>query len=159
MAAVLLVPRRMVAQAAAVVGDTVRIEAPALGPGIRGELAAVRGDTMFVRRYGITLAVPISQVERVDVRRRRSAMGRAARGVAFGAPLGLAAGLLLGIAAHGGGNPDCADDCNLLPVVGAASGLAMGTALGAIIGVSSPMGRWERVFPRRGVALSLNVKL
>ena len=159
--AMLLTPGRVAAQApdGVAVGDTLRIEAPALGPGIRGELVAMRGDTLYVRRYGTTLHVPMAQVERVDVRRRRSAMGSAARGVAFGAPLGLAAGLLLGIAAHGGGNPDCADDCNLLPAIGAASGLAMGTVLGAVIGISSPMGRWEHVYPRQRVALSLEVKL
>jgi hypothetical protein len=48
--------------------------------------------------------------------------------------------------------------------------LAVGTVLGGLIGISSPLGRWVRVSPRpsvaaapgaggRGVALSLDVKL
>ena len=155
-----LAPGRMAAQelAGAAVGDSVRIEAPALGPGIRGELVAMHGDTLYVRRYGAMLAVPMARVERVDVRRRLSPVAALGRGVAYGAPMGLAAGFLVGTTAHGGGNPDCADDCNQLPTVGAAAGLAVGTVLGALIGVSSPMGRWVRVSPRGGVALSLGVK-
>jgi hypothetical protein len=171
-AGVLLVPGRVAAQAPAgvVIGDTVRIGAPALGPGIRGELVAVRGDTLFVRRFGATLAVPMAQVERIEVRRRRSLLNALGLGVAYGAPLGLASGFLVATSIHGGGNPDCADDCNLLPVAGAATGLAVGTVLGGLIGISSPLGRWVRVSPRpsvavgpgaggRGVALSLDVKL
>jgi len=160
-AAMLPAPVRMAAQAPAgvTVGDSVRVAAPALGPGIRGELVATRGDTLLVRRYAATLAVPMSQVERVDVRRRRSALRGLGRGVAYGAPLGLAAGFLLGVAVHGGGNPDCADDCDQALTVGAASGLAMGTVLGAIIGASSPGSRWERRYSRPGVALALSVKL
>ncbi|MFL5386394.1 MAG: hypothetical protein ACJ8GN_28070 [Longimicrobiaceae bacterium] len=159
-AGMLLAPGRVAAQAptGVVVGDSVRVTAPGLGPAIRGELAAVRGDTMFVRRYAATLGVPMSRVERIDVRRRRSALRGLGRGVAYGAPLGLAAGFLLGVAVHGGGNPDCADDCNQALTVGAASGLAMGTVLGAVIGVSSPGSRWERTWSRPGVAIAFNVK-
>jgi hypothetical protein len=159
--ATLLAPGRIAAQApgGAVAGDTVRIGAPTLGPAIRGELVAVRGDTLFVDRHGATLAVPMSRVERVDVRRRRSMLGSVARGVSWGAPLGFAAGFLLGAAAEGGGDPDCADDCHQLPVVGAASGLGMGIVLGGIIGAASPSGRWVQVYSRRRVALSLTVKL
>jgi hypothetical protein len=160
-AAALLVPGRMAAQAPTgpAVGDTVRVAAPALGPGIRGELVAVHGDTMFINRYGATLAVPMSQVERVDVRRQRSTLGAVARGVSWGAPMGFAAGFLLGTAAEGGGNPDCADDCHQLPAIGAASGLAMGIVLGGLIGAISPSGRWVQVYSRRRVALSFDVKL
>jgi hypothetical protein len=159
--AALLAPGRMAAQTpgGAVVGDTVRIGAPTLGPGIRGELVAVRGDTLFVDRHGATLAVPMSRVERVDVRRRRSVLGSVAHGVSWGAPLGFAAGFLLGVAAEGGGDPDCADDCHQLPVVGAASGLAMGIVLGGVIGAAAPSGRWVQVYSRRRVALSFTVKL
>jgi len=166
-AGVMLAPRQTMAQAVAVVGDTVRVIAPTLGPGIRGELAAVRGDTLFVRRYGATLAVPMSRVERVDVRRRRSVSDRLVRGVAYRAALGLAAGFALGTAAQSG-NSDCADDCNQAATLGAASGLGMGIVLGGIIALTSPMSRWEHVYPGprvaagsagHGVALSLNVKL
>lgn len=160
-AGMLLAPGRVAAQApdGVAVGDSVRVTAPALGPGIRGELVAASGDTVYVRRYAATLAVPMSQVGRIDVRRRRSALRGLGRGVAYGAPLGFAAGLLLGLAVHGGGNPDCADDCDQAITIGAASGLAMGTVLGAVIGVSSPGSRWERAWTRPGVALALNVKL
>ena len=159
-AGALLVPERVAAQAplGATVGDTVRVIAPALGPGIRGELAAVRGDTLYVRRYGATLAVPMSRVERVDVRRRRSVSDRLVRGVAYGAALGLAAGFALGTAAQSG-NSDCADDCNQAATLGAASGLGMGIVLGGIIALTSPMGRWEHVYPSPRVALSFDVKL
>ena len=168
-AAALLLPGRMLAQAplAGVIGDTVRVRAPAIGAGIRGVLVAVRNDTLFVRRYGVTLPVPLSQVEWVDVRRKRSLLGGLARGVAYGAPIGLASGYLLGAAAESG-DGYCGDDCGLLPVVGAATGFAAGTFLGAIIGLGAPGGRWVPVSARPsiavapargGVALSLNAKL
>ena len=170
-AAVLAMPGRMAAQASvsSVIGDTVRVTAPAAGEGegIRGVLVAVRDDSLFVRRYGRTISVPLSQVEWVEVRRRRSAPARLLRGVLYGAPSGLGAGSLAGALAEPS-DEDCADDCGLLRVVGGAVGLASGTVLGGLIGVTTPGGRWEHVSTRPsvaiaptrgGVALSVTAKL
>lgn len=158
-------PARLAAQGRAPVpGDTVRIVAAALPVGsVQGELVAERGDTLFVRRYGATIAVPLARVERIDLRRRRSWLVGLARGVAIGAPTGLASGYLIGSAMEGGGD-DCADDCGLLPVIYGATGFVGGALLGALIGGSAPGGRWVRAAPRSGpsgggVALSVGMKI
>jgi hypothetical protein len=150
------------------VGETVRLQAPAATPGtLRGEVVAARGDTLFVRpeRGVVPVAVPLWQVEWIDVRRRRPWLVGLARGVLIGAPTGLGSGYVLGSIAEGDAS-DCADDCGLLPVVTAAAGLAWGTVLGALIGGSAPGGRWVRTAPRMhaaadagGIALSMSIKL
>jgi hypothetical protein len=168
-AAALAVPGRMAAQASvtSVIGDSVRVTAPSVEPGIRGVLVAVRDDSLFVRRHGRTIAVPLSQVEWVEVRRRRSALGGLLRGVLIGAPVGLATGYLTGELAEGN-LQDCADDCGLLPVIYGAAGLVTGTVLGGMIGVTTPGGRWRHVATRPsvgiapargGMALSLRAEL
>jgi hypothetical protein len=113
----------------------------------------------------VPVAVPLSQVEWMDVRRRRGWLAGLARGVLIGAPAGLGSGYALGSIAEGDAS-DCADDCGLLPVVGAAAGLAWGTLLGALIGASAPGDRWVRSAPAMhadagagGVALSMRFKL
>lgn len=154
-AVALAVPGRMAAQASvtSVIGDSVRVTAPSVEPGIRGVLVAVRDDSLFVRRHGRTIAVPLSQVEWVEVRRRRSALGGLLRGVLIGAPVGLATGYLTGELAEGN-LQDCADDCGLLPVIYGAAGLVTGTVLGGVIGVTTPGGRWRHVATRPSVAIT-----
>ena len=167
--AALAIPGRMAAQASvsSMIGDTVRVTAPAAGEGIRGVLVAVRDDTMFVRRYGLVVPVPLSQVERVDVRRRRPRGDGLLRGVLYGAPIGLGSGALLGwLAEEMDGS--CGDWCGLLPAAGGVVGLVTGTVLGGVTGVAAPGRRWERVDSRPvvaiapvrgGVALSITAKL
>lgn len=147
------------------IGDTVRVRAP--GQEIRGVLAAVRDDTLFVRRDGLTVPVPLAQVERMDVRRPRPRGDRLLRGVLYGAPIGLGSGVLLGwLAEEKDGS--CGDWCGLYPAVGGVVGLALGTVLGGVTGVAAPGRRWERVGARPvvavapargGVALSLTAPL
>lgn len=164
----LLAPGRAAAQLAGLqIGDTVRVVAPSVGRGIRGALAAVRNDTMYLRLYGRTTAVPMSQVESIEVRRKRSVLAGLGRGVAFGAPIGLASGYVFGRALEGG--PDtCADDCGLVSSILAVGGLGAGTVFGALFGATMPGSRWDPVYrnasvgigpaPAGGVALSLNLK-
>jgi hypothetical protein len=154
--------------AAPAVHDRVRLHAPAAAPGtLRGEVVAARGDTLFVlpERGMVPVAVPLSEIERMDVRRRRSWLAGLAYGVLVGAPAGLGGGYMLGSIAEGDPT-DCADDCGLLPVVGAATGLVGGTLLGALIGGVAPGGRWVRTSPRvhaavgtGAVALSMSIEL
>lgn len=153
---------------ASVIGDTVRVTAPAAGERIRGVLVAVRDDSLFVRRYGRTLAVPLARVERVDVKRRRSHVAGLFRGVLYGAPIGLASGYLAGTLEEKSDDDGCGDDCGLLPVVYGAAGFVTGTFFGGLIGVAAPGGRWQRVSSRPvmavapargGVALSLTKRL
>ena len=59
-----------------VVGDTVRVVTPSVGEEIRGALAAVGGDTLFVRRNGVTHAVPMSQAVSISAPASASAASR-----------------------------------------------------------------------------------
>jgi hypothetical protein len=154
-AGALAVPGRLAAQTSvsSVIGDTVRVTARAVDQGIRGVLVAVRDDSLYVRRYGRTIAVPLSQVEWVEVRRRRSVLGGLLRGVLIGAPVGLASGYLAGELTEGSAD-DCADDCGLIPVIYGAAGLATGTFFGGLLGATSPGGRWEHVSMRPSVAIA-----
>jgi hypothetical protein len=123
------------------VGDQVRIASAAAPGRLRGELVAVRGDTLVVIS-AVTLrsvAVPLSQVDRIDVRRRRSGWEGLGRGLLYGVPFGFGGGYLLGTISEG---RHCGDDCGLLPAVGAAAGLVTGTVLGVVFGVGMPGGRW-----------------
>ncbi|HEV7589346.1 MAG TPA: hypothetical protein VGO40_14615 [Longimicrobium sp.] len=144
------------------VGERVRIVAPAVGPrALTGDLMAVRGDTLFVRgdQAVTAVAVPLSRVEWIEVRRRRSRVAGLGRGLLIGIPVGAASGYLLGAAAEGGAG-ECSEDCGLLKAVGTAAGLVTGTVLGAVIGVTTPGGHWVQGHrPDRGVALSIGIKL
>ncbi|HVG44219.1 MAG TPA: hypothetical protein VM890_05790, partial [Longimicrobium sp.] len=152
-------------RAAPTVGDRVRIASPAMAGTLMGDLVAVRGDTLFVRRDLAVnpVAVPLSQVDWMEVRRPRSRLAGLGHGLLYGVPTGLAGGYLLGTLAQGSPD-DCADDCGLLPGLGALAGLVTGTVLGGIIGVTTPGGRWVSA-PRRpaagagGVALSIDIKV
>jgi len=154
--------------AGVVPGDTVRV----LGadPQVRGVFVAVRDDSVFVRNYSHTVGVPVSRIERIDVRRKRSILEGIARGVAIGAPAGLVTGYVFGRVSEGG--PDgCADDCGLVTNIMSAAGLVAGAGLGFIFGAAVPGKRWDQVSMRPavtaaagpalggGVALGVNVKL
>lgn len=142
------------------VGDEVRVSTSGAGT-VRGELVLVRSDSLYVRPGASrSVAVPLAAVQEIEVRHRRSWVTGVAFGVAIGAPAGVASGYLLGRWAEKGPQ-GCGDDCGLLPVMGAAGGLVAGTVLGAIIGGSSPGGRWVPASRPGGggVALSLGIKL
>ena len=67
-----VIERNVLRQARAV-GEQVRVVAPSVGPrAVTGDLVAVRGDTLFVRGDAATVAVPLGQVEWIQVRRPRS---------------------------------------------------------------------------------------
>lgn len=144
------------------VGDEVRVSTSASGSEtVRGELVMVRNDSLYVRPGASrAVAVPLAAVQWIDVRHRRRWVEGVFIGVGIGAPLGTGSGYLLGKLAEGGPR-GCGDDCGLLPVMGAAGGLVAGTVLGAIIGGTSPGGRWvPAALPGGGgVALSLGIKL
>jgi hypothetical protein len=146
------------------VGDRVRITSPA-GGRLKGELVAVRSDTLFVRpdpAAGVT-AVPLSQVDRIEVRRQRTGMEGLGMGLLYGVPAGLGGGYLLGRLAEGS-HDRCGDDCGLMTRLGALGGLVAGTVLGTVFGIAMPGGRWE---PARrtatampgGVAVAIGVRL
>jgi hypothetical protein len=121
---------------------------------VRGVFVAIRDDSVFVRNYSHTVGVPVSRIERIDVRRKRSILEGIGRGVAIGAPLGLVTGYAFGRAAEGGPH-GCGDDCGLVSTIMAATGLAAGTGLGFIFGAAMPGKRWEQVSARPAVAAGL----
>ena len=147
------------------VGDRVRVASAAAPETLHGELVAVRGDTMFVRRYSdaARVAVPFAQVSWIEVRQQRSGWQGLGRGLLYGVPIGFGGGYLLGVFSESR-YESCGDDCGLLPAVGAAAGLVVGTVLGTIIGVTTPGGRWVQAqrpvaaaAPAGGVALSIGI--
>ena len=145
------------------VGDRVRITSPA-GGRLKGELVAVRGDTLLVRPDPASrvIAVPPSQVDRIEVRRQRTGMEGLGVGLLHAVPIGFVGGYALGKIAEGG---HCADECGLLPAVSAATGLVLGTVVGTVFGIAMPGGRWEpaqrptAAVTRDGVALSIGIRL
>ena len=163
--AVVLIVRPLGAQALVGVttSDTVRVVGHGAVRELRGVFVAIRDDSVFVRRYSATFGYPVSRVDRIDVLRRRSVLAGIGRGVAIGAPVGLASGFLLG-SALAGPREDFP-----IPVMLGAAGLAAGTGLGVIFGGAIPGKRWEQVSMRPsmavgparggGVALGLNLRL
>jgi len=147
--AVVLAARPLGAQALVGVtsSDTVRVVGHGAERELRGVFVAIRDDSVIVRRYSTTFGYPVSQVDRIDVLRRRSVLAGTGRGVAVGAPIGLASGFLLGSALAGP-----REDYPIPAMLGAA-GLAAGTGLGVIFGAAMPGRRWEQVSMRPSVAV------
>jgi len=145
------------------VGDRVRITSPA-GGRMKGELVAVRGDTLLVRPDPASqvIAVPPSQVDRIEVRRQRTGMEGLGVGLLYAVPVGFVGGYALGKISEGG---HCGDECGLLPAVSAATGLVIGTVVGTVFGIAMPGGRWEparrpaATITRDGVAVSIGIRL
>ena len=143
------------------VGDQVRVAAGTMPRLVRGQLVMVGGDSLYVRPgREPRVAVPLAEVDWIEVRHRRSWVGGVLLGVAVGAPAGAASGYLLGTLRERGLN-GCGDDCGFLPALGAAGGLLGGTVLGAIVGGISPGGRWKPAArpAGSGVALSVETRL
>lgn len=136
------------------VGEQVRVVAPSVGPrAVTGDLVAVRGDTLIVRGDAATVAVPLGQVEWIQVRRPRSRAAGWGRGLLIGMPAGFASGYLVGRVLEGS-HERCGDDCGLVTGFGALAGLATGTVLGTIIGISTPGSGWvEGHRPTSAIAL------
>ena len=123
------------------VGDEVRVISGGPRGTVRGELVLVRSDSLYVRPAASrAVAVPLAEVDWIEVRHRRHWVDGMFLGIAIGAPTGAASGFLLGTLGERGG---CGDDCGLFPAVFGAGGLLAGTVLGAIIGGSAPGGRWK----------------
>jgi hypothetical protein len=171
LAAGLLAARPLAAQAlaGAAMGDTVRVFSSGVEQPQRGVLTAVRNDSVFVRRYGTTFGFATSQIERIDVLRKRSVLAGNVRGVGYGAPNGLVTRNVFGRAMEGGPD-DCGDDCGLISAMLSVTGLAAGAGLGFIFGAAMPGKRWDQVsaahpsvaaVPARdgGVALGVTMKL
>src|SRR5688500_17583509 len=83
---------------------------------------AVGDDTLFVRRSSddAWVAVPLSQVYWMEVRRPRSGWQGLGRGLLHGVPIGFVGGYVLGVLSEKSYD-SCGDDCGLLPAVGAAA--------------------------------------
>ena len=147
------------------VGDRVRITSPA-GGRLKGELTAVRGDTLLVRPDPASqvVAVPLSQVNRIEVRRQRTGMEGLGVGLLHAVPTGFVGGYALGSLAEGH-HDRCGDDCGFLPAFGAAAGLVIGTVVGTVFGIAMPGGRWEparrptAAITTDGVAVSIGIRL
>ena len=87
-------PLRAQGWAVPAVGERVRIAWPVVAPKpLRGELVAVRGDTLVVRRDVSLqlLEVPLSEVDWVEVRRPRSQLEGLGHGLLVGVPAGFGA--------------------------------------------------------------------
>jgi hypothetical protein len=147
------------------VGAKVRITTPLVAPEkLQGELVAVRGDTLVIRRDVSlqVLEIPLSQVDRLELRRERSQFEGLEHGLLIGVPAGIGSGYLYGWVLEGGFR--CRYECGLAPLYLAVAGGALGTVLGAIFGLATPGGTWVAVAraapaPAGGVALSLRVDL
>ena len=114
----------------------------------RFTIEQVRGDTLVLRReltrpsQGVVF-VPTDGIQRLEVRVPRSRGRGAGHGAVMGGLTGLALGLVVGIAGAaadntGGEGPGSALLLLFAPPVGFASGLLVGTVVGAV----SPGERW-----------------
>jgi hypothetical protein len=170
MAAVVLLglaaaPLRAQQRTAPAAGDRVRISLQGASPGtLRGELVEVRGDTLVIVRDSTLrrVHVPLSEVERVQVRIRRSPWEGLQRGLLVGVPIGFGGGYLYGWVLEGGFG--CRYECGLAPAILSVGGAGLGTLLGTIFGVAMPGGKWVTLptaapAPMGAVALSVRIEL
>lgn len=156
LALAVLLPRGMAAQQngghTLLPGDTVRVHAPSLHPGvIQGELLLYRGDSLGVREAstGTAYQFPLGAIRGLEKNegpdRRRSVRRWATAGLFLGGALGLVSGPLIATAEPGGSV--------LGPTVLAGlGGGALGLGLGAAGGSMFARDHWQRfrtpiVFP------------
>lgn len=108
-------------------------------------LERVSADTLIVRdRFGLE-RVPLSLVQRVDVKIPRSRGQGAVHGAGMGALVGAAAGALVFGYVMGSCQPQ--DDLCGLAVFAIPEGAVLGLPVGAIIGTMAPGRRWKRAGP------------
>ncbi len=144
LASALLLPATAAAQEASV-GDRVRV----LSPTARGAfvLRGVRGDSLELGALAdsSTFLVPLSTIERLDVRRPRARGRGAVRGFGIGLVIGAVTGLAIGLAEgddEEGFIVFTAEEKALLAGIGLGG---LGGAAGAVVGAIAPGSRWERV--------------
>ncbi|HKP74640.1 MAG TPA: hypothetical protein VJT67_03820 [Longimicrobiaceae bacterium] len=170
LAAAVLAARPLGAQGleGASAGEPVRVEMHGAPTRLSGVLLRVSDDSLYVRQDGATMAVPLSQVRSIEVRRPRSAGEGVGRGITIGVPIGLLAGYAVALGFEGGAW-DCMQSCGGNRITVAAVGGAIGLGVGMLFGAEMPGSRWEPVSarpgvaagpaPGGGVALRLNLKL
>ncbi len=152
-----------VPRARVVTGDRVRIVATSV-EGVF-EVSSLRGDTLDLIGTTVTgatatnatrLALPWSQVCRLEVRRPRSSSAGLLRGAGIGLLAGAGTGAVLGFAA--GDDPPGTFLAFTRGEKAAAGGLVLGTIgllAGGVIGTLAPGVRWERVDLAERVGLSV----
>jgi hypothetical protein len=135
-------------------GARVRVTAPGIVTGrYVGTVLARSGDTLTIgRASGLPVAVPTSRITSVEISRGKSRSAGAKRGVAWGVPIGLAAGFAFATV------PDpencyCNTDRNRNAdvVLGVVSGVLWGAGIGALIGRE----RWEPFDIQRRTAIGI----
>jgi hypothetical protein len=126
-------------------GDRVRLSAPSHGvERLEGTVISLMPDTIVVDR-GEPLALPISSLTRLAVSRDGKSRTRAGATVGFWA--GAVAGAAIGVASAGPSNPLSSDpnEAAGLFVGSALAGGVVGLGLGALIGSTIKVHRWEAV--------------
>lgn len=123
-------------------GRQLRVDVLRLGR-LHGRLVAADSTTLTLARGQSTIAVPLSEVDRLWVRDRATGKG-ALIGAGVGVAAGIVGGFLIGSIAC---EPVDGDDCTALGVAATAGflGGAGGAALGAGIGLAIPI--WRLRFP------------
>jgi hypothetical protein len=132
-----LLPRAAEAQEHTLLpGDTVRVQAPALHPGvIQGELLLYQGDSLAVRdaSTGTAYRFPLSAIRRLEKNegrdRRRSVRRWALAGLFIGAAAGLVSGPLIAASDEDGG---MVGPTLLIGLGGGVAGLGLGAAGGSL---------------------------
>lgn len=130
-------------------GTRVRVQAPGVVPGSLEATVVTRArDTVTLTRgHGRPVAVPLTAITAADVSRGRSHRDGAVSGLAWGASVGLAVGLLSAVTydarSTACGTEPCENDFSAGQVV--AGGFVAGAALGAGIGAIKGAEHWDRL--------------
>jgi hypothetical protein len=133
------------------------VAAPGIVAGrYEGTLLSRTADTLKLGSpNGAPVAIPIARLTSIEVSRGKSRTAGALRGIMWGAPIGLAAGVLSASAVTGD-CVGCTDDYSKAGWIGLStlSGVLWGAGIGALVGRE----RWEvfQLAPRTSIGLSTN---
>lgn len=125
-------------------GSDVRVTIP---PQLRfsGNLAVVWTDSISLNTSKGRFSLPLDQITRVEVPRRRSRGAGAVRGLAWGALLGAAGGAVFGLIdggnCEGGAFSYCYDETEGA-MIGAVVFGVLGGGIGSLVGALAPGDRW-----------------
>lgn len=129
-----------------VIGDSALIRIWAPETGLKGSKATFGAwaDTALLAmrtRNREPLAVPFSDITRLDVRTHRSVGLGVLRGASVGGSVGMIVGLLVGMSA----TENCTGFlCGLEAFNYAGYGMLVGAGLGGVMGAAAPVDRWTR---------------
>lgn len=139
-------------------GTLVRVHSPMLGGAVKGRVVRMDSATLVVRRGESEFAIPVSELEAIEVAGRRRYLAGAVRGVLIGAAAGGAVGLVVGSAVDTDGFAE-----DLATLFGGIGGAIVGGGVGLGVGLARAPHEWEPLrspnYPSLGGGMGLEVRI